>query len=122
MLGATRLWVAQRGPVVGQNRAAERTVVRDARAAGSAGATRPEAADATTAEAAGWRMVQAVIAGALTLALVWVLRMWASVNVDLPLTGFQRFTGWTLLVIALVGFSIRSAWLLLRISAGAKGR
>jgi demethylmenaquinone methyltransferase/2-methoxy-6-polyprenyl-1,4-benzoquinol methylase len=122
MLGATRLWVAQRGPVVGQNRAAAPAVVQDARSAWHAGATLPGAADSSTAEAAGWRMAQAAIAGALTLALAWALRIWASVNAGLPLTSFQRAAGWTLLVIALLVFGVRSAWLLLRISAGAKGR
>jgi demethylmenaquinone methyltransferase/2-methoxy-6-polyprenyl-1,4-benzoquinol methylase len=122
MLGATRLWVAQRGPLVGQNRATARPTGQDARSAVSAGATRPEASGSSTAEAAGWQMAQAALAGALTLALGWALRMWASVNVDLRLTSFQRATGWTLLVIALVGFSLRTAWLLLRISVGAKRR
>ena len=122
MLGATRLWVAHRGPVVGQNRVIAPAVVRDARSSGSAGAPRLEAADTMTAEVAGWRMAQAAIAGALTLALVWALGMWASVNADLPLTGFQRATGWSLLVISLLGFAVRCLWLLLRISAGTKRR
>ena len=122
LFGATRLWVAHRGPVVGQNRVIAPAVVRDARSSGSAGAPRLEAADTMTAEVAGWRMAQAAIAGALTLALVWALGMWASVNADLPLTGFQRATGWSLLVISLLGFAVRCLWLLLRISAGTKRR
>jgi demethylmenaquinone methyltransferase/2-methoxy-6-polyprenyl-1,4-benzoquinol methylase len=122
MLGATRLWVARRGPAIGQNRADTHAIVHDARSAGTAGAAGAAAARVTGAEAAAWRMAQAAIAGALTLALAWALRMWASVNGHLPLTGFQRTTGWVLLVISLAGFGIRCLWLLLRISAGSKGR
>ncbi len=119
LFGATRLWVARRGPAVGQYRAAAPAIVRNAR---SAGAALPAPASPPATEADLWRMAQAALAGALTLALGWALRMWINVNAHLPLTTLQRIMGWALLLAGLGLFATRCLWLLLRISAGARGR
>jgi demethylmenaquinone methyltransferase/2-methoxy-6-polyprenyl-1,4-benzoquinol methylase len=122
LLGATRLWVARRGPVVGQNPADAPSIVRDARSAAPAGAARPGQAGATAGEAVLWGVAQAALAGALTLAIGLALRAWINVNADLPLTSFQRVLGWALLVSGLILFGTRCLWLLLRISSAANRR
>jgi demethylmenaquinone methyltransferase/2-methoxy-6-polyprenyl-1,4-benzoquinol methylase len=122
LLGATRLWVARRGPGVGQNRADETPIVRNARPELAGGPSRPGAEEATGGEALAWRLTQAGIAGALTLALAWALRVWINVNGRLPLSAFQRLAGWSLLLTGVAVFGSRCVWMLLRISSGARGR
>ena len=121
LLGATRLWVARRRPAVGQNPSAAPAIVRNARPETVAAGALAPSPGVPADEAGAWRVVQAVLSGALAVTLAWALRMWLNVNAALPLTPVQRVMGWVLLVAGLAVFATRCAWLALRISAGAKG-
>ena len=126
LFGASRLWVAERGPVVGQKAteaagSVQGAMPRPGEIAQAREATRDAASDAEV-----WRLVRAVTSTALTAALAWALVVWVKVNAGLPLAPPQRFIGWVLLVGGLAVFGARSliqwlAWSAVR-GGGASAR
>ena len=117
LFGASRLWVAESRPVVGQN---------PTEAGRSVQVARTEAGEITQAadrggdpadEAATSALVQATMGAALTIALAWAFTVWLKVRDHLPLTPPQRAAAWVLLVAGLIVFGTRTALQLLRWTA-----
>ena len=108
LLGAARLWVAERGPAVGQKTTEGRTSVQPAMPhSGERTQSRREASD-PSAEAVLWRLARAITSTALAAALAWALVVWFNMHAQLPLSPPQRLAGWVLLVGGLVVFGTRS--------------
>lgn len=115
MLGATRLWVAQRSPGAGQNMAPPGGgTMQNARPGGQDGVNVPILADPGSGEWRVWNGVQAALAMAITASLGYGLAQMAKSGADLPLAGWQRSLAWVLLVGWLLVFAVRSLVLLRR--------
>lgn len=121
LFGASRLWVATRGPALGQKPTEPAGIMQ--RATHTSGETahsirgrEPAAAEATT-----WQLVQALTGTALTAALVYALQLWLKMGDRLPLTREQRFGGWILIVGGVLVFGLRSVGQWLRWSASRTG-
>ncbi len=126
LFGASRLWVAESVPAVGQ-KATERTgVVQGATTAGGPSARSVDAEATLDDEARGWRLLQAGMSTALAAVLIWALVVWGKVRDHLPLSPPQRTGAWLLLVAGAVVFGVRAAiqWLRWSVSrrGGASGR
>lgn len=122
LLGAARLWVARRAGALGQNPAAAPVAVQVARGASGEIAQGARAEGVELGQPFAWRAAQAALSAALFGALAWALAVWINVNPDLPLSPPQRAAGWVLIVAGLAVFGARTAWLGLRLLAGARGR
>lgn len=121
LFGAARLWVAESASAVGQNPTASTPTMRNATSTPGDIAQRLELWERAAGGGNAWRLVQAVMSVALTVALVWALQVWLNVREHLPLSPPQKFGAWLLLVGGLVVFSIRSVVLVLRWSATRGG-
>ncbi|HKQ59456.1 MAG TPA: class I SAM-dependent methyltransferase, partial [Candidatus Eisenbacteria bacterium] len=132
MLGATRLWIAERagqesaagstGPGTGQDFAAAAPGrMQNARAHGANGVNLPRGADRLTGEWRAWTGVQLALSVALTAAFVQALLVLLNSRDDLPLNGWQRNGAWLLVVGGLLVFGLRSVQLVLRF-LGARTR
>ncbi len=122
LFGASRLWVADRGPAIGQKATEPDGVVRIARALTGDSAQARAAEKRLSAEAGAWRLTMLVTGTALTATLAWALSVWLKVRDDLPLTPPQRLLGSVLLIGGLVVFAARSVVQWLRWSASRGGR
>ena len=113
LMGASRLWAAERGPVLGQKPTEHSASVHVATRAPGETAHVGSAPEGRSAEATTWRLVRAITSTALAGTLAWALAVWINVNASLPLAPPQRFLGWVLLVAGLVVFGARSVgqWL-----------
>lgn len=126
LFGASRLWVAERGPVVGQKATEPAASVQFA-TPGSGGIAQPGVREEAFAnETTVWRLARAMTSTSLAIALVWALAVWVKLNAGLPLSPPQRVVGWVLLVGGLVVFGARSlvqwlAWSAVR-GGGARPR
>jgi demethylmenaquinone methyltransferase/2-methoxy-6-polyprenyl-1,4-benzoquinol methylase len=115
MLGATRLWVAQRSPGTGKKVAApDGRGMQNARPGGQDGVKVPSPADLRSGEWRVWTGVQAALALAITVALAFGLVQLVKSGADLPLAAWQRSLAWFLVVGGLVVFAVRSLLLLRR--------
>ena len=121
LLGATRLWVADRDSGVGQKATAARPAVQGATRASRVSTHLDPTYDAQRAERGTWRLLQAITSSGLALALAWALVVWVNVRDDLPLSPPQRLAGWVLLISGMVFFSVRGAVQWLRWSAAREG-
>ena len=108
LLGASRLWVAERGPVVGQKATEPRASVQGATPESGGIAQADPHRESFAGETTVWRLARATTSLALTLALGWALVVWVKVNDSLPLSPPQRAAGWVLLVGGLAVFGARS--------------
>ncbi len=108
LLGASRLWVAERGPVVGQKTTEPDASVHGAMPLAGEMAHAVGRENSFAGEATVWRLARAITSTALTAALAWALVVWLKLNVSLPLSPPQRFAGWVLLIGGLVVFGARS--------------
>lgn len=122
LLGATRLWVARRGGSVGQNRAMSPGSVHDATAGLADAGARAASEPAAAREARTWSLAQVATSAVLTAALVYALVQWINLNAQLPLNDAQRVMGWSLLVIGIAGFGVRTIALALRLGVTTRGR
>lgn len=121
LFGASRLWVAERGPELGQKTTAAVESVQGATRTTGEPAQRRAEPGPDAGEAVPWRLAQAITGTALTLALAWALAMWLKLGDGLPLTPVQRLGGGVLLVGGLIVFGIRSVVQWLRWSASRTG-
>jgi demethylmenaquinone methyltransferase/2-methoxy-6-polyprenyl-1,4-benzoquinol methylase len=121
LFGGTRLWVAERGPVLGQKTTERPEAVQRATRAPGETAHRPRPLEREPAERATWQLLQAITGTALTATLVWAFQVWLKVGARLPLTPVQRFGGGVLLVGGLLVFGVRSVVQWLRWSASRSG-
>jgi len=108
LLGASRLWVAERGPVVGQKATEPGASVQGALPISGGIAQADPHRESLAGETTVWRLARATTSLALTLALGWALVVWVKVNDSLPLSPPQRAAGWVLLVGGLAVFGARS--------------
>ena len=122
LMGATRIWLAQRDGGVGQNRAGLAAALQTARAGSGVIAHPREAGEEMQGEARAWETAQAAISTALTLALAWALSVWVNVHDDLPLSPPQRVVGWVLIVGGIGLFGARAVVQWLRVAASGWGR
>jgi len=108
LFGASRLWVAERGPVVGQKATESFASVQGAmpHSGGIAQASRHDVGSGS--ETNVWRLARAVTSTALALSLGWAFAVWVNVNNGLPLSPPQRVVGWVLLMGGLLVFVARS--------------
>jgi demethylmenaquinone methyltransferase/2-methoxy-6-polyprenyl-1,4-benzoquinol methylase len=109
MLGAARLWAAQR--LAG----AEDQGLQNARSGGADRGNLTQAARPWEREWRWWTAAQAVFAGALTASLVWALVVWIKWRPSLHLEPWQERGMWFLILAGLAGFGLRSLVLLLRL-------
>jgi hypothetical protein len=121
LFGAARLWVATRGPALGQKPtelpgSLQRATRTSGETAHSARESEPAAAEAAT-----WHLLQAVTGTALTAALAWALQLWLKMGDRLPLTREQRLGGWVLIIGGLLAFALRNIGQWLRWSASRIG-
>ena len=115
MLGATRLWVAERSPGSGQKVAsAGGSTMQNARPGGQDGVKVPSPVDRWSAEWRVWTGVQLALALAITAVLAYGLHQLVNSGAGLPLAGWQRSLAWFLLGGGLLLFGVRSLVLLLR--------
>ncbi len=117
LFGASRLWVAESRPAVGQKPTEGGRNVQVARPASGENAQSGLGAVGAADEAATWALIQSAVSVALTSALVWAFATWLNVRDRLPLTPPQRTAAWVLLVAGVMGFGARTALQLLRWSA-----
>jgi demethylmenaquinone methyltransferase/2-methoxy-6-polyprenyl-1,4-benzoquinol methylase len=108
LLGATRLWVGQRGGAVGQNPADRPDSVQDAPAPGRPDGPGRSAGSDPARGSAAWAVAQAAVSTSLAGALVWALVVWIKFAPALRLDPIQRIGGWVLLVGGVVVFGARS--------------
>jgi demethylmenaquinone methyltransferase/2-methoxy-6-polyprenyl-1,4-benzoquinol methylase len=113
LMGATRLWVAERDSALGQKPTARSASVHDATAPQGVLTRRDTTYDAQASERGTWRLLQAITSTGLAVALGSALAVWLKLRHDLPLTPPQRLLTWVLIVAGLVFFAVRSAvqWL-----------
>lgn len=121
LFGATRLWVAESVPAVGQKATESPRAVQDATSRPGQLTQADDDALAELDEARGWLLLQAALSVALTAALVWALVTWVNVRDHLPLSPPQRAGAWLLLIGGLVLFGARAVLQLLRWSASGGG-
>lgn len=119
MLGATKLWVAEKKREAGRNRAGRDGELQAARSAAAAGAAAADARASLEAERIGWGLVQWLVSVVLFGSLMWSLAVWAKLNSRLPLADWQRRVGWVLLIAGLVLFAARTLSGLLRFARGS---
>lgn len=122
LLGATRLWAARRAGGVGQKPTAPAGTVQPARRPPGEFAHAGDRGEGGLGTPVAWLATQVVVSALLAAALAWALVQWAKLNAGLPLTPAQRSFGWVLIVTGVVAFGARTAWLGLRLLAGARGR
>lgn len=122
LLGAARLWAARRAGEVGQNPTAPPEPVHSARGPSGEIAHAGRGPDLALGAPEGWLAARAVFSVSLFAAPLWALIVWSKLNHELPLTQAQRALGWVLIVAGTVIFGLRSAWLVLRLLAGARRR
>jgi demethylmenaquinone methyltransferase/2-methoxy-6-polyprenyl-1,4-benzoquinol methylase len=111
LMGAARLWVAQRRTTIGQFAAITPSALQSA-------TRRPPIGGAQHALENEWRVwttVQAVVSVSLLGVLVVAARALAISGAALPLEPWQRRAGWVLLIAAIVGFMLRTLMLLGRL-------
>lgn len=121
LFGASRLWVAESVPPIGQKATEAAGIVQAAtRRAGESAQADAERVAAED-EARGWLLLQAAMSVALAAALLWALLVWVKVRDHLPLSAPQRTGAWLLLVSGLVVFGARAVIQLLRWSASGGG-
>lgn len=114
LLGATRLWVARRGGVIGQKPSEPPTVLRNAWP-GRAYSPEPAAGPAATdAERRIWGLAQLAVSAVLFAALLRGLIVFLKWRDALPLEPWQRSAGLALLVLGVLTFGVRLGALLLR--------
>jgi demethylmenaquinone methyltransferase/2-methoxy-6-polyprenyl-1,4-benzoquinol methylase len=126
LFGASQLWVAERGPVIGQKTTEPALSVQGATPASGEMAQAGRREQGLVGEASAWRLVGALTSTALVLTLAWALVVWANMNAGLPLSPPQRFGGWVLLAGGLGAFGARCvlqwlAWSAVR-GGGARPR
>jgi len=116
LLGATRLWVAERGAGTDQKFSqAGGTRMQNARSGGSHGVKLPSRPREWSAEWRIWTAIQMVLSLALTVALVQGLRGLVNSGADLPLGPWQRLLARALLGGGSAFFAFRTMQLLARI-------
>lgn len=121
LLGGAQLWVAERGPELGQKPTERAASVQGATPGPGETAHPRRARTEAPAEAASWLLLQAVTGTALTATLAWAFQVWLKLGDRLPLTPVQRFGGGVLLVGGLLVFGVRSVMQWLRWSASRSG-
>jgi hypothetical protein len=104
LLGATRLWVAERRDRPGQNPA---DTVQNAVSDPAKRRDFAQPRSGRDAERRLWDGFQILVSAGLTAALVWSLAIWHKFNGQIPLDPWQRPAGWVLLVGGTAGFAIR---------------
>lgn len=114
LLGAARLWVARRRPGDGQIASIHPDRLQNATASGSETRT----PDELEAEWRTWTGIQALLSGALFVALGYAAWVFANSGGDLPLSGWQLPAGWMLIGGGLVVFGLRTIRLVIRILDG----
>jgi demethylmenaquinone methyltransferase/2-methoxy-6-polyprenyl-1,4-benzoquinol methylase len=122
LLGAARLWVAERILTDGQIPAhPDWPVVQIAGLAGLAGGKTPNRIPARTMEWRVWTGVQLALSLSITAALAYGLFLVVKFGADLPLADWQRSLAWLLMGGGLPVFIVRSL-ILLRRFLGPPGR
>jgi len=113
-LGAARLWVARRRPGDGQIASIHPDELQNA----SASSAERRSTDELEAEWRTWTGIQALLSGALFVALGYAAWVFANSGGDLPLTGWQHPAGWVLIGAGLLLFGARTIRLVARILGG----
>ena len=114
LFGATRLWVAETRPAVGQIPTETPGTVHDATSASGEKAQGGVSSGGFGLESSVWALVRAGMSTAVVAALVWALTVWLNVRDRLPLSPVQHVLAWLLIVGGLVVFGARAALQLLR--------
>lgn len=117
LFGASRLWVAESRPAVGQNPTEAGHGLHVATSGPGDLAQSSDAGIPAIDEAGTWAGVQALTSTLLAGALGWAFITWLKVRDHLPLTPPQRMAAWVLLVAGLIVFGARAALQILRWSA-----
>jgi demethylmenaquinone methyltransferase/2-methoxy-6-polyprenyl-1,4-benzoquinol methylase len=115
MLGATRLWVAERGPSPAAN---PREETRSLQPATLGELPRGEMRSLSPSRSAEWRWwngIQLLLSAALVVALGYALRVYSQLGSGLPLAPWQRRSLHFLLVAGAIGFAVRTVVLWLRL-------
>jgi demethylmenaquinone methyltransferase / 2-methoxy-6-polyprenyl-1,4-benzoquinol methylase len=113
LLGATTLWVAERGAFTGEGRTA--AAVQGATMGESARGRMPTRASRRAQEWRTWSLVQLGVTVVLLASLIWAWRVYASSGGDLPLQPWQRQMMRFLLAAGVLGFAFRAVVLTARI-------
>ncbi len=108
LLGATRLWVAERQPRPGEALAARPSAVQDASGGGRERGEMPQPRDGREAEWRTWALVSAVTSAALTVALAYGTVAFFKARPSLPLERWQEKGLELLLVGGTAGFLLRT--------------
>ncbi|MEQ1834518.1 MAG: ubiquinone/menaquinone biosynthesis methyltransferase, partial [Candidatus Eisenbacteria bacterium] len=98
LFGASRLWVAESVPLVGQKATERAGTVQPATSRPGQLAHSEADAFAELDEARGWLLLKAGLSVALTAALAWALLVWVKVRDHLPLSPPQQAGAWLLLI------------------------
>jgi len=114
LFGATRLWVAETRPAVGQIPTEGGATVQDARTESGEKAQSDSSSGAFGLESSVWALLRAGISSAVVAALVWALSVWLNVRDRLPLSPVQQVLAGVLLGGGLVVFGARAVLQLLR--------
>ncbi len=121
LFGASRLWVAESLPAVGQ-KATEGAATLQGATPAPGQVTHPAAGAFAELDAArGWLLVRSCVSVALAAAMALALAMWVKVHDRLPLSPPQQGVAWLMLVGGLVIFGGRGVLQLLRWSASGGG-
>ncbi len=116
LLGAARLWVAERRPRDGEGLAGRPTTVQDARAPGAGHGEMPQPSDARENEWRTWAIVSALTSAGLTAALAYGTVAYFNSRSTLPLSPWYDKGLEILLIGGTVGFLVRTLTLIGRAS------
>jgi demethylmenaquinone methyltransferase / 2-methoxy-6-polyprenyl-1,4-benzoquinol methylase len=114
MLGAARLWVAERRPRPGEGLASRPSALQDARAPHPGRGEMPHFSGSPTSEWRMWSLASALTSAALTVALAWGTAAFFNERSRLPLEPWQERGLEVLLLGGTAGFLLRSIALTLR--------
>jgi demethylmenaquinone methyltransferase/2-methoxy-6-polyprenyl-1,4-benzoquinol methylase len=122
LLGASRLWVAEKRARRGEIPSGERPALQDARPGSGAGGEMAHPGAGREGEWRAWTAGQLVVSAALVAALVWAGFEYRNVAADLPLQDWQRAAGWLALGVGLALFGLRTVALAALLARGPRRR